>query len=64
MLLVPGARTKSKETTYPQVLPEGGHASPYGFVPPHASLLLAAGPLEGAMGLHRVAELSVLLPAH
>jgi hypothetical protein len=64
MLLVPSARTETKEITYPQVLPDGGHASPYGGVPPHAALLLAVGPLEGAMGLHRAAEVSLPLPAH
>ena len=64
MLLVPSARTKPKEINYPQVLPEGGHASPYGGVSSHAALLLAVGPLEGAMGLHRAAELPLPRPAH
>jgi hypothetical protein len=64
MLLVPSARTKPIEITYPQVLPEGGHASSYGGVPHHAALLLAIGPLEGAMGLHRTAEVPLPLSAH
>jgi hypothetical protein len=51
MLPVPSARTKPKEITYIRVLPEGGHASPYGDVPPHAAFLLSVGPLEGAMAL-------------
>jgi hypothetical protein len=64
MLLSQCAKTESKEITYPQVLPEGSNASTYGGVPPHAAFLLAVGPLEGAMGLHRAAEVSLPLPAH
>jgi hypothetical protein len=45
MLLVPSARTVPKEITYPQVPPEGGHASPFLAVPPHAALHLVVGPL-------------------
>ena len=64
MLLLPSARTEPKEINYPQVLPEGGHASPYGGMPPHAALLLAVGPLQEAMGLHPAVEVPLPLPAH
>jgi hypothetical protein len=60
------SQNQTKEITYPQVLPEEGHTSPYGGVPPHpkAAPLLAVGPLKEAMGLHRATEVSLPLPEH
>jgi hypothetical protein len=56
MFLVPSAKTETKEITYPHVLPEVGHASPYGVVPSHAALLLVVGHLQAATGLQSATE--------